>query len=839
MLTKITPTISFFLITISVLVPISYGGAQNQTYKYNGTLPEGYSIQKANDRGITINFSMNQLSVIETPVNGEVMKNLSVTGMFLPNDAGYPDLPGNCRNIAIPQGSKAVLKIISYQTETIKNIDIAPAPVIPLVTEEGPLHYEKNTEVYSKNASFPENPVKILEQTKIRGVDVARLGITPFQYNPVTKELIVYHNIKLEITFEGGNGHFGEDAYRNHYWDKILQDVIFNYNQLPAIASIHHANNKVNVMSNDTSCEYAILIPNSTVFAQWADSVKKFRTEQGISTNVFKLSDLKTGTTAAGILSWVTNAYNNWTTKPVAMLMLADYGNVATSTITSNLFVHPGGFPNFASDNYYADVTGDDMPEIVFSRIVANNATELQTMCTKFLNYERNPPTDPNFYSKPIITEGWQDDRWFQVCGEIVGGYLKSIGKTQTRANALGSPASNTGNNVPNTGNWSTNSNTPTVVSYFGTAGLKYIPDQPGTLGGFSGATATTVNTAINNGAFMLLHRDHGYYQGWGDPVYSNTNISSLTNVNNKLPFVFSINCQTGAFHNSTECFAEKFHRYTKTGQNSGALGLIGDAETSYSFVNDVMVWGMFDHLWPNFMPANGTADPYREKRPAFANVSAKYYLQASTWAASTNKQITYRLYHMFGDAFQWFYSEVPKNLTVTYNPVIGPTDLTFGVSADSGSFIALTTPGPNGPVILGTATGTGAPVSIRLSQPATTTMLVTVTRQDYFRYSGTATVGSTTGVNDLYAGNSDMNCYPNPFSQSTTISYTLGKSGNVKLSVFDMLGKEVAVIIDNAAQSTGIHQVQFNAKNLPKGIYNCVLKTDSKVITKSIVVSE
>ena len=51
----------------------------------------------------------------------------------------------------------------------------------------------------------------------------------------------------------------------------------------------------------------------------------------------------------------------------------------------------------------------------------------------------------------------------------------------------------------------------------------------------------------------------------------------------------------------------EKLHRHTSGGNNSGALGVIGDSEVSYSFVNDVYVWGAFDNMWPDFMPAYGT----------------------------------------------------------------------------------------------------------------------------------------------------------------------------------------------------------------------------------------
>lgn len=284
----------------------------------------------------------------------------------------------------------------------------------------------------------------------------------------------------------------------------------------------------------------------------------------------------------------------------------------------------------------------------------------------------------------------------------------------------------------------------------------------------------------------------------------------------------------------------EKFHRYTYNGQNSGALGVVGAAEVSYSFANDTYIWGMFDNMWPKFMPAFGSTPVERDKRPAFGSAAGKYFLKQSSWTGTSTKLITYRLFHMFGDAFQWLYSEVPQNLTVSYNPTISSTDTKFNVSATVGSFIALTIPGPNGPIILGTAVGTGAAVSIPLSQPATANMLVTVTKQDYFRYAGKVVLGSATGLNtNSVAENSALNCFPNPFNQTTTISYQLENAASIKLSVVDMLGKEVAVIVNNVNQVAGLHEVQFDAKNLASGIYSCILKTDSKVVTKNIIVKD
>lgn len=60
---------------------------------------------------------------------------------------------------------------------------------------------------------------------------------------------------------------------------------------------------------------------------------------------------------------------------------------------------------------------------------------------------------------------------------------------------------------------------------------------------------------------------------------------------------------------------------------------------------------------------------------------------------------------------------------------------------------------------------------------------------------------------------------YPNPFNPVTTISYNLKQSGHVTLTVYDRLGREVKVLVDET-QNAGTHTVDFNASNLPSGIY-------------------
>ena len=75
---------------------------------------------------------------------------------------------------------------------------------------------------------------------------------------------------------------------------------------------------------------------------------------------------------------------------------------------------------------------------------------------------------------------------------------------------------------------------------------------------------------------------------------------------------------------------------------------------------------------------------------------------------------------------------------------------------------------------------------------------------------------------------------YPNPFNPSTIISYQLPARSLVRLEVFDLIGRQVATLVDGAVEA-GRHQVNFNAEHLTSGVYLYRLQTDNKIITKKL----
>jgi len=75
---------------------------------------------------------------------------------------------------------------------------------------------------------------------------------------------------------------------------------------------------------------------------------------------------------------------------------------------------------------------------------------------------------------------------------------------------------------------------------------------------------------------------------------------------------------------------------------------------------------------------------------------------------------------------------------------------------------------------------------------------------------------------------------YPNPFNPSTIIRYKLPESGLVSLKVFDLLGRQVAELV-NEVQHAGLHSVSFNAEHLSSGLYMYRLQAGDLMITRQM----
>jgi len=76
---------------------------------------------------------------------------------------------------------------------------------------------------------------------------------------------------------------------------------------------------------------------------------------------------------------------------------------------------------------------------------------------------------------------------------------------------------------------------------------------------------------------------------------------------------------------------------------------------------------------------------------------------------------------------------------------------------------------------------------------------------------------------------------FPNPFNPATKINYTIDKPGRVMLKMYNVLGKEMATLVDEV-QSAGAYSVTWDASTLPSGVYIYTLQSGSQIMSKKLL---
>ena len=143
---KTLSTLVFALLTLMANTVMA------QTFNYPVKGKQGFSLTEKTRDGLHISYNLGQMSLNQIDYRGEAMSEISITALAIPADAGSPNLPTDSRMMAIPQGATANLRVVSFEKETLHNVNIAPALRIQSENEEPDMNYVKDMAIYGKDA---------------------------------------------------------------------------------------------------------------------------------------------------------------------------------------------------------------------------------------------------------------------------------------------------------------------------------------------------------------------------------------------------------------------------------------------------------------------------------------------------------------------------------------------------------------------------------------------------------------------------------------------------------------------------------------------------------------
>ena len=694
-----------------------------ESFHFRTDVPQGLSVKSSSSTGLSLHYSIQELRLANID-NGEAKgQEIILKGQFAPNAEGLPNLPVVNRYVAIPRGATVDIKFKENASTVLHDVDLLPAAPVQTNIAVGLPQLRWDNQIYSKNADFPVENIVLSTPTQIRSLDVVLLSITPFRYNPVRRTLEVIYDIDIDLRFEGGNGQFGESRYFNPDWEHLLRSLVINGEMLSTTDYydlIKSARNR-----DEEGCEYLIIAPDDATALAWADTLKAFRTKQGILTKVVRLSECGVNN-ATSVRNYILNAYNTWAIPPAAVLLFSGYNNAVG--------IHPyyhrtveGDYSSqiYPTDYPYSDMNGDSLADIALSRVTAITPEEYQAFVEKTIEYESNPPTDDAYYDHPIITSGHEDNKWFMISSQSINGFYRDkIGKHPVNHYMM----VNSGT-LPDT-TWSTGYNASVLMDYFGPHGQNYIPQHLNDLPDWRNKNDNTaLLSALSEGSFLTLYRDHSNFDNWWCPNFDNDDVNSL--VDEPSTFVLSISCSTAAFDEYSKCLIDAFCMKPK----GGAIGGIGSTSLTHSYFNDILTWGFFDYIWPSFLPDMGNDTPPDFIRPSYVLAAAKhcfaYHVFLPNWWID-REQSTMHLFCYTGETYLNLYTETPQPLQIT-NGLFHPTGSNaYTVTAEEGALVCLS---KNGEIIEVTLSDGQAHTFTLPHMEAGEHFTLTATKQNRFRY--------------------------------------------------------------------------------------------------------
>jgi PKD repeat protein len=572
---------------------------------------------------------------------------------------GKPSLPVYFDIVVVPSEAVSV-SVESNKTESSSGL---AWPSQPLLSDSDTSHqpFTIDDDFYNNyNGNFPSGAVSIDRFVKFNGQTLALVKIAPVQYDPSLQQFVFHRNLSYTIHYNQSFTHPISESQK-----KQLSGICLNKESLGTIPAKAVSNKLPNY-----------LILTHPLFVNAADSLAMWKTQLGYHVRIVSCMVW----TPENMLDTIQNYYSRTGADLRYVALLGDHENVPGFNVYSSS-------ASFVSDLQYScmDGMGDYFPDLARGRISVSNSAQALMVVQKMINYERNPVSDPLFYEKVMTCAYFQDDdndnyadRRFSQTAEDVYQYLNTIlGYTANRVYVTGSGV------TPLHWNNGTYSNGEDVPSYLQKPTFPWDGDY------------YDVNTAINAGRFLVMHRDHGYEDGWGDPAYSSTNVNTLVN-GNKLPVVLSINCLTGKFL-APSCFSEVFLRKN----NGGAVAVFGHADVSYSGYNDGLSLGIIDAIFANpgllanftgfdDIPGVVTSHP---SYPELGDAAVQGLLRMTqTWGDGwVLEEYTYNLLQYFGDPALRIFTSEPQQIIASYQPTLHCDDTLFQVFSSNTDTILAT----------------------------------------------------------------------------------------------------------------------------------------------------
>ena len=629
---------------LSLLILMAFGVmfAQAQSGRIDLRSTSSAEITHSDFNSLRATFSYGSIESIEVSTERGTFSEIAIEGTYASGEIGTPELPASHQLLAVPFGATPRVSVTNFTTTDYNLSDYGINTLIPhqpSVRKDQNLdevEFVYNAAAYQTRslASMPEATIEM--QGTMRGIRVGSLLINPVSYNPASNTLRVFNNIEVEVSFDGADYAETERMLLSTYspYFDIVYKQMFNYRQILDVYTDHP-----DLMAYPV--HMIVVAPENylTALQPWLN----WKTQKGFYVNV--VTTAQAGGNYTAIQSYVQNLYNtgvNQGATPTFLVLVGDTGQIPGRTT--------GNVTQKVTDLYYGSVDNDYFPDMFYSRMSAENANEVTAIVNKILQYEQYTMPDPSYLDNVTLIAGW-DSYWTNYVGKPTIQYAMQY-------------YYNTAHGFTNVYNW-------------------------------LGQPYTNCYASLSSGTGFVNYTAHGSETSWSDPQLTKSQVNALTNTN-KYFLAMGNCCLTGNFGYSQACFGEAMLR----GENKAAYSYIGSCPVTYWYedyyfgvgatstfgqmpnINNTAT-GVYDGIWMD--------ETYNTVSSiVFLGNLAVCYAHAGNYQTSASPIYYWQAYHVLGDGSIMPFRVNPTPNTVSHASTFPAGATSFQVSAQEGSYVAI-----------------------------------------------------------------------------------------------------------------------------------------------------
>ena len=591
--------------------------------------------------GFTATFSFSSIESAEVNTEKGVFSTITMDGTYPSGNVGEPSLPAANKLIAVPFGATDLtVKVKSYSTSTYSLAEYGInklTPMQPMIRkdqkpEEVPFAYSEKAYATKGFVNRPIAQVQI--QGTMRGIQIGALTVNPVQYDAATNSILVYNDIEVEVSY----GQYDKSASFDEFARTFSPYFASMYRQM-----FNWRDDVYDEHPDLWQSPVKVLVVANRMFEAVIQDWIAWKTVKGFYMDVNYTDEI--GTRAAAIKSFIQQKYAE--TAPTFLMIIGDKDQVPASAT--------GSETHCVTDLQYSSVDGDEFPDMYHSRFPAETVAQMIAMLEKAMEYEQYTMPDPSYLNNVLLIAG-EDSGWGVTVGRPTIWYATNYYFNEEHGFA-------------------------NVYEY--------------SHGQYSGCYSH-----LNTGVGFANYTAHGSNTSWAGPSFTVSDVNNLTN-QDKYFLAMGNCCEAANWGISGTCFGEAMVRAEK----KAAFAYIGSCPSTY-WLNDyyfgVGATARADGTMPSyeettmgFYDAMWTDNAYNTVNSLmFIGNLAGNAAQALGYTIHISTLYCWQAYHTLGDGSIMPFRVQPTENTVSHMAIFPIGMSTYEVSANPGSYVAISKDG-------------------------------------------------------------------------------------------------------------------------------------------------